>query len=53
MAWVELRIIIAKMVFLFDFELVDKEIDWGRDVTALIFWEKPDLMTRVTPREIL
>lgn len=27
MAWIELRILVAKMVFLFDFELVDKETD--------------------------
>jgi hypothetical protein len=52
MAWMELRILIAKLVFLFDFETVDKEIDWARDVPAMILWEKPDLMTKVFPREI-
>jgi len=52
MAWMELRIFIAKMVFLFDFEPVDKEINWGRDLTTILLWEKSALMTRVISREI-
>ena len=49
MAWMELRIIIAKMVFLFDFELIDDKLDWDRDGTCFVLWQKPDLMTKVTP----
>ncbi|RDW86029.1 cytochrome P450-6 [Coleophoma crateriformis] len=52
MAWIELRILAAKMIFLFDFEAIDKEIDWGRDVKSLGLWLKPALMTVVTPRNI-
>lgn len=52
MAWMELRILITKIVFLFNFELVDDTLDWGRDVQTLVLWEKPDLMTIVTPREM-
>jgi hypothetical protein len=51
MAWMELRILIAKLVFLFDFELVDKGKDWN-DLTSLILWQKPPLMTVVTSRKI-
>ncbi|TVY81294.1 Cytochrome P450 monooxygenase hmp1 [Lachnellula suecica] len=52
MAWMELRILIAKMVFLFDFETFDKETDWGNDVDSLLLWQKPKLMTEVTARNV-
>jgi hypothetical protein len=51
MAWMELRIIIAKMVFLFDFELVDDKLDWVRDSPTYILFDKPELWTRITPRD--
>lgn len=50
MAWIELRIVVAKMVFLYDFELVDDNLDWIRDSACFGLWEKPDLWTRVTRR---
>jgi hypothetical protein len=34
MAWMEMRILIAKMVFLLDYELVDDKLDWERDSPA-------------------
>jgi len=51
MAWMELRILLAKLFFSFDFELVDEEIDWN-DLTTLVLWKKPPLMTIVTPRRV-
>jgi len=52
MAWMEMRILIAKMVFLFDYELVDEKLDWERDSPAFILWQKPELWTKVTPRDV-
>ncbi|KAF2814750.1 cytochrome P450 [Mytilinidion resinicola] len=52
MAWMELRILIAKLVFLFDFKLDDDDFDWDRDSRTFVLWEKPPLMTRVTPRAV-
>jgi hypothetical protein len=43
MAWMEMRILIAKMVFLFDYELVDDNLDWEPDSPAFILWQKPEL----------
>jgi hypothetical protein len=51
MAWIELRIIIAKMVFLFDYELVNDNLDWVRDSPTYILFDKPQLLTKVTVRE--
>lgn len=50
MAWMELRILVAKMVFLFDFELIDGNLDWVKDGSVYRLWEKPDLWTKVTLR---
>lgn len=50
MAWMQLRLLVAKMAFMFDFELVDKDIDWGRDVASTILWETPELMVTVRPK---
>lgn len=53
MAWMELRILIAKMVFLFDFELADDNLVWERDSPNMITWQKNELWTKVTPRDII
>jgi hypothetical protein len=52
MAWMEMRILIAKMVFLFDYELVDDNLDWECDSPSFILWQKPALWTKVTPRDV-
>jgi hypothetical protein len=51
MAMMELRILIAKMVFLFDFKLVDDNLDWDRDGECYRLWQQPPLWTEVTMRE--
>jgi hypothetical protein len=52
MAWMEMRILIAKMVFHFDYELVDDNLDWVRDSRCYVLWQKPDLCTRAIPRDV-
>jgi len=39
----EMHILIARMVFLFDYELVHGELDWGKDSPAYILWQQPEL----------
>ena len=46
MAWMELRILTAKMIFRFDFELVDANLDWNRDGKCFVLWQKPALWTK-------
>lgn len=52
MAWMELRILIANMVFFFDYELVDDTLDWVRDSTTYVLFEKPELWTKITRRDV-
>ena len=51
MAWMELRILIAKIVFLFDFELAGDNSEWER-MSSYIVWKKPRLLVNVTSRDV-
>jgi cytochrome P450 len=50
MAWIELRILITKLVWLFDFELIPGQSNWESKNKCFILWEKPGLWVRATPR---
>ena len=52
LAYMELRVIIARIIWNFDFELVNKEMDWFRDSRVFIMWDKPDLMLKICPRTV-
>lgn len=44
-----MRLILAKVLFNFDLELVDKKTDWMADQKLFTLWEKPSLMVRLKP----
>jgi hypothetical protein len=41
-----MRLILAKVLFNFDLELVDKERDWIREQKVFTLWDKGALMVR-------
>ena len=43
----ELQTITAKLVYRYDLELVDKELNWHGDSKMHTLWEKPSMMVRV------
>lgn len=47
LAYMEMRIIIAKMVYSYDWTLT-KEVDWLESSKLLMVWTKPELMVRFT-----
>lgn len=52
MAYLVLRIIIAKLCWKFDWELVNKDqVDWDRDLRLYMIWQKPTVQVRLTPFE--
>jgi hypothetical protein len=51
MAWMELRILIAKMVFWFDFELTGDNSGWEH-LQNYILWKKPVLWVNVRTRDV-
>lgn len=48
LAYAEMRLILAKILFNFDLELADKETDW-LDHRSYILWHKPALNVYLTP----
>lgn len=50
MAWLELRAILANLLWHFDMELVDKTQKWDEQ-KVFVLWDKPALMVRLTERK--
>ncbi|RPB23425.1 cytochrome P450, partial [Terfezia boudieri ATCC MYA-4762] len=50
LAYMELRNILAKVVYAYDLELVDKDLDWEKKSRAWSVWWKPELHVKVTKR---
>lgn len=50
LAYLELRVIVAKMVWAYEWEMVDKDVDWNRDNKMYLLWKKPDMKMRFHPR---
>ncbi|KAF5012850.1 hypothetical protein FDECE_1140 [Fusarium decemcellulare] len=55
LAYLEMRIILSKLILLFDWEPLQtlgprKEVDWYRDVRVQFLWAKPELRIRYVPR---
>ncbi|RHZ44868.1 uncharacterized protein CDV56_103910 [Aspergillus thermomutatus] len=51
LAWLELRLTLAKLHYQYDMELVDEDVDWHHDVAMHLLWDKPKLMMRVVLRD--
>ena len=50
MAYVQGRIVLAKMIWYFDWELVNKgQVDWQRDLKLYAILEKPPVIVKYTP----
>ena len=44
-----MRTILAKLLWKYDFSLVNKDMDWHRDSKMVAFWFIPELWVRVKP----
>lgn len=53
MAYAEMSLAMAKMMWHFDFELNDPSEDWWIKQGTYIMWEKVPLMIKLHPREDL
>lgn len=48
LAYAEMRLILAKLLWHFDVALVEPEKDWMKDQRVYALWEKPSLRVRLT-----
>lgn len=44
-----MRLIMAKILFTFDLELVHPDQEWTKEQKVFTLWEKPSLMVRLKP----
>lgn len=49
LAYAEMRLILAKVLFNFDLELEDKSKNWMENQKVFTLWEKPSLMVKLHP----
>lgn len=49
LAYAEMRLILAKVLFNFDLTLDEPEFDWFANQKCFTLWEKPALMIKLTP----
>ncbi|KAJ4375373.1 hypothetical protein N0V83_002459 [Neocucurbitaria cava] len=49
LAYAEMRLIMAKLLFNFDLELVHPDHEWTKEQKVFTLWEKPSLMVRLKP----
>ncbi|KAJ0332138.1 hypothetical protein COL5a_001841 [Colletotrichum fioriniae] len=50
-AYMEINLILAKMLWKYELELVDKELNWEQESQLHVMWWKPALMVRFTQRK--
>ena len=49
-AFVEMNLILAKLHYRYDLELVDPRLDWEGQSTLHVMWSKPELLVKIKPR---
>ena len=50
-AYMEMNLILAKMLWMYDLELVDDRLDWLGQSMVHVMWWKPDLKVRFLKRK--
>ena len=50
-ALVEINLILAKLNFKYDLELMDPRLDWEGQSTLHVMWSKPSLLVKIAPWE--
>ncbi|KAH5479181.1 hypothetical protein HBI52_224610 [Parastagonospora nodorum] len=51
LAWIEMRTIVAKVIYAYDLKWLNPVMDWHRESQMHILWHKPQLMVRVVARQ--
>ena len=49
LAYAEMRLLLAKMLWNFDFELEDSSVDWHSTLRAYLIWDRTPLKVRLQP----
>jgi len=52
LAWMEMRLILAKLLYKFDIDLVDKNLDWYGESFMEMTWNRPPLRAKMSLRGV-
>jgi len=52
LAYAEMRLLVANLLWHFDLELPEESKDWMEKARIFTLWLKPELMVKLTPRKI-
>jgi cytochrome P450 len=52
LAWLEIRLILTKLLYKFDIELVDKDLDWYGESYMEMVWNTPPLKAVLKARGV-
>ncbi|KAI1142966.1 benzoate 4-monooxygenase cytochrome P450 [Hypoxylon sp. FL0543] len=52
LAWLELQTALTKLIWVYDLQLVDPDLDWHGESRMVSLWKKPALMIRATNRGV-
>ena len=47
LGWMELRTTLAKLLYTYDLELLDSQLDWHKDSKMHTLWQKPSLRIKL------
>ncbi|KAF3002231.1 hypothetical protein E8E14_004500 [Neopestalotiopsis sp. 37M] len=50
LAWRELHVTVAKIMYKYELDIVDKNLDWDKDVQMSLLWKKPSFSVSLTER---
>ena len=50
-AYMEINLLLAKMLWKYDLELVNNNVDWLNEGKVYVMWWKPELIIRFHPRQ--
>ena len=48
----EINLILAKMLWMYDLELINQDLNWDESTRTYVMWWKPDLMVRFHKRKL-
>ena len=52
LAWIEVSLVLCKLLWMYDLQLLNNDVDWLRDSRMATLWQKPELRVRVKRREV-
>lgn len=48
----QINLILAKLVWMYDMEILDPDLDWEGQSHQHVMWQRPNLMVRFSPRRV-